>query len=480
MLQEKNPFITNLHKILDLLLVTISFVSAYYIKWFLPFAGLRGLSITPNYYIILLLTLITSFIVFQLVGFYEPYRKQLFKNIVKKIFLGVFLVLISLTFILYIFHQADLSRMFLGLFIYILVILLLLSKALIYYTIRSYRTKDFNRINVLVIGSKERAIDALKALINNPGEGFNVLGCLEILAESSKVGQEIYKGIKVIGTLKSFSTLLVDKAVDEIIFAMPLNEIDSVDNYIYFAEELGVNVRIMPDFQIQKIMYRPATAKIFLDEFAGLPTISLSSTPAKSTELILKTFIDYLGAGIGILLLSPFFLIIAALIKTTSKGPIFFTQERCGLYGRTFHLIKFRTMVENAEKLREQLLAQNEMDGPVFKIKNDPRVTAVGSFLRRTSFDELPQLINVLQGEMSLVGPRPALVKEAAKYHPWQRRRLSMKPGLTCIWQVSGRNTITFDDWMHLDLEYIDNWSLILDLKIILKTLREVMMGGGS
>ncbi|MDH4318731.1 MAG: sugar transferase, partial [Desulfobulbaceae bacterium] len=472
MLQEKNPFLTNLHKILDLVLVAISFVAAYYIKWFLPFEELRGLSITPNYYIILLLTLIASFIVFQLTGFYEPFRKQLFKTIVKRVFLGVFCVIISITFILYILHQADLSRMFVGIFAFLLVVLLLSSKASIYYTIRSYRTKDFNMMNILIIGSRERALDVLKAIINSPGEGFKVLGCLEILSQQHKVGKEVYKGVKIIGTLKHFSSLLVDKAVDEIIFAMPLNEIDSVDDYIYFAEELGVNVRIMPDFQIQKIMYRPATAKIYLDQFAGLPTISLSSTPTKTTELILKSFIDYIGATLGLLVLSPVFLLIAIAIKINSKGPVFFLQERCGLYGRTFHLIKFRTMVENAETLREQLLAKNEMDGPVFKIKNDPRVTAVGRFLRRTSLDEFPQLINVLRGEMSLVGPRPALVKEAEKYRPWQRRRLSMKPGLTCIWQISGRNTITFEDWMHLDLKYIDNWSLMLDLKIILMTLR--------
>jgi lipopolysaccharide/colanic/teichoic acid biosynthesis glycosyltransferase len=183
---------------------------------------------------------------------------------------------------------------------------------------------------------------------------------------------------------------------------------------------------------------------------------------------------DYLGAGVGLLCLSPLFLLIILIVKITSPGSAFFTQERCGLYGRTFKMIKFRTMVKNAENLKKKLEQENEADGPVFKITNDPRITPLGKFLRQTSLDELPQLINVLQGHMSLVGPRPPIPEEVQQYDPWQRRRLSMKPGITCIWQVSGRNNIHFDDWMRLDLDYIDNWSLWLDIKILLWTIKEV------
>lgn len=176
----------------------------------------------------------------------------------------------------------------------------------------------------------------------------------------------------------------------------------------------------------------------------------------------------------------PIFLLIILLIKATSKGPAFFIQERCGLYGRTFSLIKFRTMVNNAEQLKEKLQKDNEADGPVFKIHHDPRITRLGKFLRKTSLDELPQLLNVLLGHMSLVGPRPPLPDEVKKYEPWQRRRLSMKPGLTCTWQVNGRNTLNFERWMRLDLEYIDQWSLTLDTKILLKTIKEVFSFHGQ
>ncbi|MCI5157516.1 MAG: sugar transferase, partial [Candidatus Electrothrix sp. AUS1_2] len=197
--------------------------------------------------------------------------------------------------------------------------------------------------------------------------------------------------------------------------------------------------------------------------------------PQRKNALLVKDIIDYSLAGLGVLIFSPLFLIIILLIKATSEGPAFFIQQRCGLYGRTFPLIKFRTMVKDAEKLKAKLQKENEADGPVFKIAHDPRITPVGTFLRKTSLDELPQLLNVLMGHMSLVGPRPPLPEEVKKYEPWQRRRLSMKPGLTCIWQVNGRNTINFERWMHLDLEYIDQWSLTLDSKILLKTFKEVV-----
>jgi len=174
------------------------------------------------------------------------------------------------------------------------------------------------------------------------------------------------------------------------------------------------------------------------------------------------------------------FAVISAVIKLTSPGPVLFRQPRCGLHGRPFTFLKFRSMREGAEELKPSLAPFNEMDGPAFKMTNDPRVTRFGRFLRRTSLDEMPQLWNILKGEMSFVGPRPAVIEEVRQYQPWQRRRLSMKPGLTCLWQVSGRNELTFDEWMRLDLEYIDNWSLWLDVKIAFMTIPAVLRGRGA
>ncbi len=197
-------------------------------------------------------------------------------------------------------------------------------------------------------------------------------------------------------------------------------------------------------------------------------------------QMAIKRLFDIAASAAGLLVLSPLLITVALLIKLTSRGPIFFKQKRVGLHGKTFNMLKFRSMVVNAEELKEKLQALNEQTGPVFKIKNDPRITGIGRFIRKYSIDELPQLLNVLRGEMSVVGPRPPLPKEVEKYAAWQRRRLSVRPGLTCIWQVSGRNQISFEEWMYLDMQYIDNWSLMTDLRLILKTVPVVITGSGA
>jgi exopolysaccharide biosynthesis polyprenyl glycosylphosphotransferase len=197
-------------------------------------------------------------------------------------------------------------------------------------------------------------------------------------------------------------------------------------------------------------------------------------------QMAVKRLFDIVSSGMGLLALSPLLVTVAVLIKLTSRGPIFFKQKRVGLHGKTFDMLKFRSMVVNAEELKAKLEALNEQTGPVFKIKNDPRITGIGRFIRKYSIDELPQLLNVLRGEMSVVGPRPPLPKEVEKYAAWQRRRLSVRPGLTCIWQVSGRNQISFEEWMYLDMQYIDNWSLMTDLSLILRTVPVVITGSGA
>jgi exopolysaccharide biosynthesis polyprenyl glycosylphosphotransferase len=204
------------------------------------------------------------------------------------------------------------------------------------------------------------------------------------------------------------------------------------------------------------------------------------SVQPKPIQWAVKRLFDIFASGTALLLLSPLLIGTALAVKLTSKGPVLFKQTRVGLYGRQFHMLKFRSMVVNAEELRAKLAAQNEQTGPVFKLKRDPRITAVGRFIRKFSVDELPQLINVLRGEMSVVGPRPAIPSEVAQYEAWQRRRLSVRPGLTCVWQVSGRNEIGFEDWMYLDMQYIDHWSLAQDFALVLRTVPVVLTGRGA
>jgi exopolysaccharide biosynthesis polyprenyl glycosylphosphotransferase len=204
------------------------------------------------------------------------------------------------------------------------------------------------------------------------------------------------------------------------------------------------------------------------------------SVRAKPFQRALKRAIDIAVSAVALGLLSPLLLGVAALVKLSSRGPILFKQARVGQHGRQFNMLKFRSMVVNAEELKARLLAQNEQNGPVFKMKSDPRITGIGRFIRKFSIDELPQLLNVLRGEMSLVGPRPPIPSEVAKYEAWQRRRLSVRPGLTCVWQVSGRNEISFEEWMYLDMQYIDHWSLQRDLELIAKTVPVVLTGRGA
>jgi exopolysaccharide biosynthesis polyprenyl glycosylphosphotransferase len=221
-------------------------------------------------------------------------------------------------------------------------------------------------------------------------------------------------------------------------------------------------------------------ARPVLEELDGVPLLTFTTIPSNPMQLIVKRAID-LGLALFLTLLTlPIQLLAALAIRLTSRGPIFFRQVRCGLNGRHFTLLKFRTMQAGAEGLLPEIAHLNQMSGPVFKAAQDPRLTWVGRVLRRLSIDELPQLWNVVVGDMSLVGPRPPLPDEVSRYEPWQRRRLSMAPGLTCLWQVSGRSELDFDRWMELDLKYIDTWSPILDLKILLKTVPAVLSGKGA
>jgi len=475
MLREHSKLLTRIHMVVDIFWVILAFVAAYHTKRsFIPFVG-QGLSTEPNYYLVLLIAVALAFFSFSVTGCYRPYRTQKLLQIYTRIIRAVTGILFGTIILLYLLHEHNISRMLLALFIFYLIFFLLLSKGSIYYTLRYYRSQSYNTRNLLIIGAGQRAERIINAIRNHKGSGYRILGCLTTGNDKEKGEKYFFGKTRILGSVSTLPIILTEDIVDEIIFAADIEKIEYIENFIRFAEHLGVNIHIVPDFQLEKIMYQPEIASISIQDFFGYPTLALSTTPQRKNALIIKDIIDYFVAGTGVVVLSPIFLVLILLIKTTSEGPAFFIQQRCGLYGRTFPLIKFRTMVKDAEKLKENLQEDNEADGPVFKITHDPRITPFGKFLRRTSLDEFPQLFNVLMGHMSLVGPRPPLPEEVKKYEPWQRRRLSMKPGLTCTWQVNGRNNINFDRWMRLDLEYIDKWSLMLDSKILFKTVREVL-----
>lgn len=462
-----------------MLLVAICFYTSIVLKThFLP-EKLAGLTVDYAYHMTLIIALISFHLSLKIFGCYSQYRDQRLLSVCSSVIKASIAGMMGVVFVSYLMHMEGVSRLLLAIFTLTTIILLLIFKTTLYMTLAFHRKRNYNTKNILVIGSRQRAIGFIKAVLTTPESGYKILGCLETTEMKNIVGDLVYKDVTIIGTLDSYKTLMREVTVDEVVFGLPLKNVSDVHDYIFYAESMGVNIKILPDYQIDKIKYLPKTAKTSLHNFMGIPTLALSSLPSRETELIFKSFIDYIGAGIGILLLSPLLFFISIIIKFTSKGPVVFSQKRVGVNGRLFDIYKFRTMVENAEELKETLSEENEVDGPVFKIKKDPRITKIGAILRKTSLDELPQLINVLKGEMSLVGPRPPVPSEVNLYELWQRRRLSMKPGLTCIWQVSGRNNISFEQWMNMDLEYIDNWSLWLDIKLLFKTVKEVTVGGG-
>ncbi|OGC81292.1 MAG: hypothetical protein A2W07_06210 [candidate division Zixibacteria bacterium RBG_16_43_9] len=324
--------------------------------------------------------------------------------------------------------------------------------------------------NILIVGTGSLAREFIQKAKENIDWRFRILGLLDW--EESKKG-ELVSGTQVIGTLKDLPRIIKNSHLDYIVYAVPRRFLNLIEESLNICEKMGVSTCILADYFPNGLCKQKV---LTLEE---KPLILFSSGPKKDEFIIAKEILDRALSFLMVILLSPIFLLSALLVKISSKGPVLFKQVRVGLNGKKFILYKFRTMVENAEELKPGLLNKNEMDGPVFKIKEDPRVTKLGGFLRKTSLDELPQLFNVLKGDMSLVGPRPPLPSEVSNYDLWHRRKLCMKPGLTCLWQVNGRNKINFEKWMKLDLEYIDNWSLLLDFKILLKTIPAVLSGSG-
>ncbi len=272
--------------------------------------------------------------------------------------------------------------------------------------------------------------------------------------------------------------------LEAVLRSVPVGEVFIANNNLANAEEMQAAIKVCERFGVPfatpAYMFRLERARPLSAHGIGDGYIHYQSVQSKPTQMALKRAFDILSSGIALWLLSPLLIGVALMIKLTSRGPVLFRQVRVGMHGRPFRMLKFRTMVENAEALKETLAAKNEMDGPVFKMKRDPRITSIGRFLRKFSIDELPQLVNVLRGDMSVVGPRPPVPNEVARYEPWQRRRLSVRPGLTCIWQVSGRNEISFEQWMFMDLQYIDHWTFSNDIGLILKTLPVVLTGRGA
>ena len=336
--------------------------------------------------------------------------------------------------------------------------------------LRVMRRRGHNFRNVVIVGTGTRAREANDAIEGHPEWGQRVIAYLD----DSDVGMDPGVPSEKVHKFVDLPSLLRGRTVDELLVACPRSMLEQINPVVHECAMVGVPVTLLTDFFGDEL---PAPR---VGAFDSVKTLCYAPVHHNHLELIVKRGIDIVGALVGISVSVIPVGISAALIRMNSNGPIFFRQVRVGLNGRRFEMLKLRTMSVDAESTKHELMHLNEMDGPVFKVTNDPRITRVGAVLRRFSIDELPQFWNVLKGQMSLVGPRPPTPEEVGHYEGATRRRLSMRPGLTCYWQVGGRSDISFSEWVRLDLLYIDNWSLLTDVAILIRTIPEVLLGRGA
>ena len=354
-------------------------------------------------------------------------------------------------------------------------LLVLITYKKSFFTVMHFFSKkrDYSVRRLLLIAD-EGSSEYIEKIIRSKDWRYNVHGIMT----NCKDMEEKYKNrFKIISESKRLDELFHEENIDELIYCKSKYNQNEIHRYISNCAEVGIFFHHYNGKAQNKNESQNKLPSFYLID--QLPLVTYKNTPDHYFGLKMKNIFDIFISSTAIILGSPIFLIIAIAIQLEGGGPVFFKQERVGLNGRRFLCFKFRTMAIGSEVLQASLLGQNEQDGPVFKITNDPRVTYVGRFLRKTSLDELPQFVNVLRGEMSVVGPRPPVPTEVEKYEQWQKRRLSVKPGITCTWQVSGRNNIPFEQWMRLDLEYIDNWSLTKDVAIVFKTIKTVITANG-
>ncbi|HEX5412998.1 MAG TPA: sugar transferase [Terriglobia bacterium] len=351
---------------------------------------------------------------------------------------------------------------------------IMLSRLVFRYFLHDLRKRGHNLRHVLVVGTNSRAVQFAQRIESRPELGYRVIGFADVKWPGLKAIEET--GKRLVCDLEGITEFVRNTVVDEILIALPLRSFyGDAAKIAVLCEEQGIVVRFLPRiFNLRK-------ARSTAEELAGDPLLTLSTGPLDGWPVFLKRAIDLAISSAMVIVLSPLLVITAILIKLTSNGPVLFRQKRLGLNKRQFWICKFRTMVPDAEKRMAELEDMNEVSGPVFKIKNDPRITPVGKFLRSASIDELPQLFNVLKGDMSLVGPRPLPLRDCdGLEQDWHRRRFSVRPGITCLWQVNGRSSIPFEKWMELDMQYIDEWSLWLDFKILAGTIPAVLRGSGA
>jgi exopolysaccharide biosynthesis polyprenyl glycosylphosphotransferase len=460
--------------LIDIILINIAFIVAYWVRYDLQLFRAVDPAFNVPYRVYLpFVALFTALLilVYRQQGVYRLRRQVSWVDEVYAILSGTATATIITIVIIFLYRGAFYSRL---IFIYagiLAVVLLGLSRLIRVSILRNMRRRGIGSSRVLIVGAGEVARSVMRVVVANPECGLTVIGFLD--DHPAKAGTDIGR-FRALGRVNSLSNILVNEQIDEVIITLPWQYHRKIMSIMTYCERNSVRTRIVPD------LFQMRLSQMHVEEIAGVPMIGVKEAGIGGLNQVVKRTLDLGVAGFGLVIFTPVMLLMAVMIKMESPGPVLFEQRRVGKDGQLFTIYKFRSMVEGAEDQQETLRDLNEADGPLFKIKDDPRLTRLGKLMRRLSLDELPQLYNVLTGDMSLIGPRPPLPSEVENYQEWHKRRLEIAPGLTGLSQVSGRSELTFDEMALLDIYYIENWSPALDTKILLQTIPKVIFGAGA
>lgn len=460
-----------LFAVLDLILSAVAFEAAFVTRAALP---MREFTLDPSARTLALIAALASVVASGhatglYARLYASERAPVFTGTLRQALVAsapllAFLYLLNL--------EVTVSRLFLALFFCYLIALQLAQRTAASRFWGVLRRALGSVTSVVVVGDSEQSLAIAQDLAASERHGIHLHAIVDCRGSAgAEADRDAPCRMRALGDLPR---MLLEEPIDEVLFAVSSERLRELENVFVLCDDHGVMTRVVADF------FPHAHSRLHFDRFGDYPLLTFSVAPTEDFRLLVKRGFDWLVAAISLAVLCVPMALVGLLVKLTSKGPMLFRQERCGLNGRLFMCYKFRSMVVDADSRRAELEHLNEKDGPAFKMRDDPRLTPIGRFLRRFSIDELPQFWNVLRGEMSLVGPRPAVPSEVSQYEIWQRRRLRMRPGLTCLWAIRGRDRLGFDSWMQMDLEYIDTWSLALDAKILALSVPVVLGGKGA
>lgn len=457
--------------VIDVCLINLAFFLAYVIRYdFVAIEAQFAAPFDPYLPYAILLTCL-CLAAYQVNGLYQHRRGSRWLDEVFRLFNGTTTSVIVVMAITFFVQPLVYSRGMLVLADFLIVLFLSGARLVERIVAAALRRRGVGVERVLIVGAGDTGRAVMRTLLADAGLGYSIMGYVD---DDPVKGERELGRFKGLGGLDKVPSILSHETPHEVIVTLPWMYHRKIVQIIEECERKGIRVRVVPDVFQQRLQH------VDLETLGGIPLIGIRPRRLSSTALFLKRALELTVIILSLPIMVPLFLLIAALIRIDSAGPIFFTQLRVGRDGREFEIIKFRSMVYNAELLRSNLDALNEADGPLFKIRDDPRRTRIGRFLRRTSLDELPQVLNIIRGEMSLIGPRPGTPDEVGRYYPWQRARLAVQPGITGLWQVSGRSDLPFDEMCLLDIYYIEHWSLDMDIRIMLLTIPRMLLGSGA